>query len=235
MEWRRRKGRLLAFPVSFMEHNLHTCMRARVNLEVFWPSEHFPAVWESAGERFLPSVYPDVVNQFIFGFKRLSFSQAFFPHTNMAQGLEPSDVLGAYVVHQLVHGAESLVAYPLFWSSVTVLVVRPFADQLGLYRPVVVGGVFRIGAGGGSARWRRSDVWDHGIVIAEQRVAIVAMATTRPLHGSKDGPRAGCLAFLCPLCFLQLQMETALIWGNHVDLNAVRPGFGLPRSMRHIL
>lgn len=97
-----------------MEHNLHTCVRARVNLEVFRPSKHFPAVWESAGERFLPSVYPDVVYQFIFGFKRLSFSQAFFPHTNMAQGLEPSDVLGAYVVHQLVHGAESLVAYPLF-------------------------------------------------------------------------------------------------------------------------
>lgn len=112
-----------------------TCVRARVDLEVLGAGEHLAAVGERAREGLLPGVHADVVDELVFGFERLPAAQALVPHADVTQGLEPRrDMLRGDVVHQLVHGAESLVAdgrrrpaEPLQRTSS----VGPLADELG--------------------------------------------------------------------------------------------------------
>lgn len=80
-------------------------------------------------------MHANVVDEFVFGFERLPAAHTLVPHADVTEGLEPRCyMLGGDVVHQLVHGAESLVAdgrrrppKPLSRRSS----VNPFADQLG--------------------------------------------------------------------------------------------------------
>lgn len=80
-------------------------------------------------------MHANVVDEFVFGFERLPTAHTLVPHAYMIEGLESRCyMLGGDVVHQLVHGAESLVAdgcrrppKPLSRRSS----VNPFADQLG--------------------------------------------------------------------------------------------------------
>lgn len=116
-------------------HENPTGVRARVDLEVLGACEHLAAVGECARKRLLPGVHANVVDEFVFGFKRLPAAHTLVPHADVTEGLEPGCyMLGGDVVHQLVHGAESLVAdgrrcppKPLSRRSS----VNPFADQLG--------------------------------------------------------------------------------------------------------
>lgn len=80
-------------------------------------------------------MHANVVDEFVFGFERLPAAHTLVPHADMTEGLEPRCyMLGGDVVHQLVHGAESLVAdgcrrppKPLSRRSS----VNPFTDQFG--------------------------------------------------------------------------------------------------------
>lgn len=120
-----------------------TSVRARVDLEVLGTCKHLAAVWKCARKRFLPGVHADVVDEFIFGFKRLPTTHTLVPHADVTEGFEPRRyMLSGDVVHQLLHGAESLMAdggrscppKPLSGGSS----VSPFANQFGFH-----GGAFR--------------------------------------------------------------------------------------------
>lgn len=110
-------------------------MRARVDLEVLGACKHLAAVGKCARKRFLPGVHADMVDEFVFGFKRLPTAHTLVPHADVTEGLEPRRyMLSGDVVHQLVHGAESLIAdgrrrppKPLSRGSS----VSPFANQFG--------------------------------------------------------------------------------------------------------
>lgn len=108
-------------------------MRARVDLEVLGACKHLAAVGKCARKRFLPGVHTNVVDEFVFRFERLPTAHTLVPHADMTEGLEPRRyMLGGDVVHQLVHGAESLVADgrrrpPKPRGSS----VNPFANQFG--------------------------------------------------------------------------------------------------------
>lgn len=148
-------------------------MRARVDLEVLGACKHLAAVGKCAGERLLPGVHANVVDEFVFGFERLPAAQTLVPHADVTEGLEPRCyMLRGDVVDQLVHGAESLVAdgrrrppQPLSRRSS----VNPFAHQLGFdsgafgeiqqaVHPATAGAaVGRSGDASGSRRWWRDD------------------------------------------------------------------------------
>lgn len=112
-----------------------TSVCAGVDLEVLGAGEHLAAVGKRAGERLLPGVDADVVDEFVFGFERLPAAQTLVPQAHMTEALQPRCyMLGGDVVHQLGHGAESLLAdgcrrppNPLSRRSS----VNPFTDQLG--------------------------------------------------------------------------------------------------------
>lgn len=114
---------------------LLTRVSPRVDLEVLGAGEHLAAVGEGTGEGLLSGVDADVVYKFVFGFKRLASTQTLVPHAHMTQALETDRyVLARDVLHQLVHGAETLVANgcrrppkPLSRTSS----VNPFTNELG--------------------------------------------------------------------------------------------------------
>lgn len=180
-------------------------MRARVDLEVLGTCEHLPAVREGAGERLLPGVNPNVIDQFVFGFERLASPQTLVPHADMAQGLQSDrDVLGGDVVHQLMHGAETLVAdgrrCPVdLLSRRSSVGLGPFANQLGfdggafgVVQQAVYSSSGNVGGGGGNGNsallGRRSDVGGPGVVVPQRRdEAIVPGYNSRPLHANLGG------------------------------------------------
>lgn len=185
-----------------------TRVRARVNLEVFGAREHLAAVGKRARERLLPGVHANVVDEFVFGFERLPAAQTLVPHADVTQGVETRrDVLGGDVVHQLGHGAESLLAdgcrrppEPLSGRSS----VCPFAHQLrfdgGAFREIQQAGRLPAGAavrsGGDTAGFllgRRDDAGSPRVVVPQRRdEAIVPGHYSRPLHAKRGGlPRSG--------------------------------------------
>lgn len=181
-------------------------MRARVDLQVLGACEHLAAVGKGAGEGLLPGVHADVVDEFVFGFERLPAAQALVPHADVTEALEPGgDVLGGDVVHQLVHGAESLLADgrrrpPEHLPRRTS--VDPSARQLGfdggasgeVQQAVRPAAGSRVG-GGGEARGsrRRDDARSPGVVVPQRGdEAIVPGHRGRPLHARRGG--------LNPLC-----------------------------------
>lgn len=143
-------------------------------------------------------MHADVVDEFVFGFERLPAAQTLVPHADMAEALQPRCyVLAGDVVHELGHGAESLLAdgcccppEPLLRRSS----VNPFAHQLGFHgggfgeiqqavRPtpgwcVSTGGDirgFRLGWG--------DDARSPGVVVPQRRdEAIVPGHHGHPLH-----------------------------------------------------
>lgn len=182
-------------------------MRARVDLEVLGACEHLAAVGKCARERLLPGVHANVVNEFVFGFERLPAAHTLVPHADVTEGLEPRRyMLRGDVVHQLVHGAESLVADgcrrpPEHLSRRSS--VNPFTDQLGFdggafgeiqqaVHPAAGNPVGRSGDPGGSRlRWR-DDAGSPGVVVPQRRnEAIVPGHYSRPLHAQRGGlPRS---------------------------------------------
>lgn len=117
--------------VAVTQSRTLTSVRARVDLEVFRACEHLAAIGKCAWKRLLPGVHANVINEFVFGFERLPAAHTLVPHTDVTEAFQPrSYMLGGDVVHELVHGAESLIAdgcrrppKPLSWRSS----VNPFA------------------------------------------------------------------------------------------------------------
>lgn len=182
-------------------HEHPTRMRARVDLEVFGACEHLAAVGKCARKRLLPRMHANVVDEFVFGFKRLSAAHALVPHADVTQAVEPRrDMLGGDVVHQLGHGAESLVAdgcrrppEPLSRRSS----VNPFAHQLGFHdgafrkiqQAVHLAAdttVDRSGDTGSFRLGRGDDARSPGVVVPQRRdEAIVPGHYGRPFHAQR--------------------------------------------------
>lgn len=185
-----------------------TGVRARVDLEVLGACEHLAAVGECAWKGLLPGMHADVVDEFVFGFERLPAAQTLVPHADVTEGLEPRRyMLGGDVVHQLVHGAESLVAdgrrrppEPLLRRSS----VNPFAHQLrfdgGAFGEIqqavhlaARAAVGRSGDTGGFRLGRRDDARSPGVVVPQRRdEAIVPGHYGRPLHAQRGGLPRSC-------------------------------------------
>lgn len=183
-------------------------MRARVDLEVFGACEHLAAVGKRAREGLLPGVHADVVDEFVLGFKRLPAAQALVPHADVTQGVQTRrDMFGGDVVHQLGHGAESLLAdgrrrppEPLSGTSS----VYPFAHQLrfdgGAFREIQQAVHLRTGAavcsGGDTTGFllgRRDDAGSPRVVVPQRRdEAIVPGHHSRPFHAKRGGLPRSC-------------------------------------------
>lgn len=164
-----------------------TRVRARVDLEVLGACEHLAAVGKRARERLLPGVHADVVDEFIFGFERLPAAQTLVPHADVTEALQPRrDVLAGDVVHELGHGAESLLADagrrrrrpPVPRLRRTSL--GPSADQFGFdggafgeiqqaVHPAARRSLGGSGAAGGSGLGRGDDAGSPGIVVPQRR------------------------------------------------------------------
>lgn len=179
-------------------------MRARVDLKVLGACEHLAAVGKRAREGLLPRVHADVVDEFVFGFERLPAAQTLVPHADVTEALEPRrDVLAGDVVHELGHGAESLLAdgrrrppEPRLRRSS----LSPFAHQLGFH-----GGAFgeiqqavhptpgwSVSTGGDIRGFRLGwgdDARSPGVVVPQRRdEAIVPGHHGHPLHAPLRSP-----------------------------------------------
>lgn len=184
-----------------------TSVCASVDLEVLRPCKHLAAVGEGAGEGLLPGVHTDVVDEFIFGFESLPAAHTLVPHADVTEALQPRCyMLRGDVVHQLVHGAESLVAdgrrrppQPLPRRSS----VNPFAHQFAFHTGAFgeiqqavhpsAGTAIRTGGdAGGSRLRRRNDAGSSRVVVSQRRdEAIVPGHYSRPLHAQRGGlPRS---------------------------------------------
>lgn len=185
-----------------------TRVRARVDLEVFGACEHLAAVGKRAREGLLPGVHADVVDEFVLGFKRLPAAQALVPHADVTQGVQTRrDMFGGDVVHQLGHGAESLLAdgrrrppEPLSGTSS----VYPFAHQLrfdgGAFREIqqavhlpAGAAVCSSGDTTGFLLGRRDDAGSPRVVVPQRRdEAIVPGHHSRPFHAKRGGLPRSC-------------------------------------------
>ncbi len=85
-------------------------MDSLVDLEVLRPGEHLPTAGERAGERLLSCVYPNVVDQLVLGLEGTTLPGAVVPEAGVVGDLRASDVLHCQVGHDLVEGAEDLIA-----------------------------------------------------------------------------------------------------------------------------
>lgn len=152
-------------------------------------------------------MHANVVDEFVFGFERLPAAQTLVPHADMTEGLEPRCyMLGGDVVHQLVHGAESLLAdgcrrppQPLSRRSS----VNPFTHQLRFHggafgeiqqaiHPNAGTTVGRSGDISGSLLMRGDDA--RGVVVPQRRdEAIVPGHYSRPLHAQRGGLPRSCV------------------------------------------
>lgn len=186
-----------------------TRVRARVDLEVFGACKHLAAVGKRTRKRLLPGVHANVVDEFVFGFKRLPAAHALVPHADVTQGVETRrDMFGGDVVHQLGHGAESLVAdgcrrppEPLSRRSS----VYPFAHQLRfddgafgeIQQAVHLPAGAAVRSGGDTTGFllgRRDDAGSPRVVVPQRRdEAIVPGHYSRPFHAKRGGLPRSCL------------------------------------------
>lgn len=73
-------------------------------------------------------MHADVIDQFIFGFKRLAFPGTLFPKADVVALFGSSNVLDRDVGDQFVHGAESFIATLLRITE--LLWIDPLTDEL---------------------------------------------------------------------------------------------------------
>ena len=68
-------------------------MRSLVDLQVFRSRKDLSTARERAWEGFLPSVHPNVVDQFVFRLERFALAGALFPKADVVTLLWPPDML----------------------------------------------------------------------------------------------------------------------------------------------
>lgn len=85
-------------------------MRSFMNLQVLGACEHLAACRERTGERLLPRMYPDMIDQLVFRLERPSIPRTPVPETRMRRALRSADMLHGEMRDDLVHVVEHLAA-----------------------------------------------------------------------------------------------------------------------------
>ena len=95
-----------------------------MDLQVLRPGEYFPAAGEGAGEGFLSSVDPQMVDQFVLGFEGFALPGTLLPVAGVVGLLGSPHVVDGEVGHDVVHRVEHLPAH------LACLLVKPLAGHL---------------------------------------------------------------------------------------------------------
>ena len=106
-----------------------TCVNPLVDLEILRPGKDLSTAGKGAGEGFLSSVHPEVVDQLVLCLERFLLSWTLLPVAGVVRDLRPANVVDGEVGDDVVHRVELLVA-----SLSTVLFVNPLAGHLLLHR-----------------------------------------------------------------------------------------------------
>ena len=85
-------------------------MRSFVDLEILASGEDFAASGKRAGKGLFSRVYPDVIDELVFGFEWSSLSGAVLPEAGVISLLGSSHVFDRQMRDDLVHRAEGLAA-----------------------------------------------------------------------------------------------------------------------------
>lgn len=85
-------------------------MRPLVNLQVLRSRKQFSTSGEGARERFLPRVYPDVVDELVLCFEGEEVSAAVLPVAHILVGVEPCHMFVVDVTDDVLHDGELFVA-----------------------------------------------------------------------------------------------------------------------------
>ena len=85
-------------------------MRSLMNFQILRSSKDLPAAREGTGERLLPGVDTQVVHQLVLGLEGPPGPRTRVPTARVVRYLGSAHVLHRQMSHNLVHGAEYLVA-----------------------------------------------------------------------------------------------------------------------------
>ena len=86
-------------------------MDAFMNLQILRTGKYFAAAGKGTGKGFFSGMYPNVVDQLVFGLKRSTFSGTIFPKTGMVGHFGATHMFHGNMSHNFMQGSENFTAW----------------------------------------------------------------------------------------------------------------------------